>query len=190
MIAAKVLENRTKKPVFLLKLISKGNERALHLYREVLHFYENGKDKGAFFVEKRLPLHLKSYLNKGLTLTQEQLEKVRGDIRNRKLIKKPEDISEFFKTISEVKKGDGEIVDEIYTPEATTDYFPQPEPKPIVVEKEKLPEIEPEIIEPVTPVETEMTVLPTPKKKRAPRKTATDKPKRTRKLKVTEVIEY
>ena len=120
---AKRVELKRKKTFFLLKAIARGEERAKSLYHEALHFYSDGKHKFSFFVRKQLPLRIKSYVNKFIIFIKERGEERFGNIRNSRLINKKEGISEFFKNISEVEKGGGELHDEIYV-EPTIDSAP------------------------------------------------------------------
>jgi len=107
----KRIEEKRKKPFFLFKLISNGDENVRKLHHKSLHFYSVGKDKAAFFVKKRLPMHSRNSLNKFITKLGEQTEKYMGDIRDSRLLKKSDGISEFFKNMSTIEKGAGEIND-------------------------------------------------------------------------------
>lgn len=108
---AKRVEEKRKTSVFLFKLISKGDERIRGLHHKSVHFYSVGKDRIAFFVKKQLPMRSRNSLNKFITRFSEQAEKYMGDIRDSRLLKKPDGISEFFKSMSSVEKGTGEIND-------------------------------------------------------------------------------
>jgi hypothetical protein len=167
LLVAKIIELRGNKPIFILRAVSKGDERARDLYHKSLKLYSDGKVKLVFFVQRELPVRAKIYLNKGLSWTQERLEEYFGNVRNSRLIDRREGISEFIKNISEIEKG-GELHEEIYV-EPTIDEAPlayRVTPAPVLnteVPKEK-------------PVK--------PKKPRAPRKP------RAKKIPVIEVSEY
>lgn len=108
---AKRVEMKSKRPSFLLKIVSRGDEHARVAYHETLHFYSEGKHKLAFFVKKQLPLKVKSYFYKGVSYVRAKGEERFGNKRNSRLIKRDGGISEFFKSISEIEKGSGEIND-------------------------------------------------------------------------------
>ncbi len=107
-------EERRKRGVLLLKLISRGDERMRELHHKSLHFYSTGREKVVFFIKKQLPMRLKNSLNKFIIKLSEQVTKYMGDIRNSRLLKKSDGISEFFKNMSTVEKGSGEINDVYY----------------------------------------------------------------------------
>lgn len=158
--------NRQK--VFMLRAISKGDERARDLYRKSLHLYSDGKHKALFFLEKQLPTKAKIYTNRVLAKLAEVSEERFGNIRNSRFLEKREGISEFFKSISEMEKGGGELHDEVYV-EPTIDETP--------------------LAYRITPtfVPTEQTTAETTPKVKKPR--AARKP-RVKKLQVVEVVEY
>lgn len=130
LIVAKRIENRSGKRFFLLRAISKGDAHVRDLYQRSLNFYSEGKDKSLFFFKKQLPLKVKRGLTKAQTLIQEKVESRFGNVRNSRLLKRQEGISEFFKNISEVEKGAGEINGHIYQPEQSTPAVVKPEPAP------------------------------------------------------------
>ncbi len=102
---------------FLLRAVSRGDERARDLYHKSLRFYTEGKHKFLFFAKKQAPLKIRIYINKALAYAKEKGENRFGNIRNSRLIRKPDGISEFFKSISEVEKGAGELHDDVYVEE-------------------------------------------------------------------------
>ena len=59
-------------------------------------------------------MRLKNLLNKFVAKISEQTEKYMGDIRDSRLLKKSDGISEFFKSMSSIEKGVGEINDVYY----------------------------------------------------------------------------
>lgn len=111
---AKRYEEKKRKSIFILKAISKGDERARDSLVRLLHFYSIGKEKAEIFIKKQLPLRTKNWRYKSISYLKENAAKYLGDMRNSKLIKRSDGISEFFKNISEIEKGNGEI-NEVYT---------------------------------------------------------------------------
>ncbi len=108
---AKRFELRKKRATFILKAISIGDERAKELQHKMLNLYAEGKDRIVFFVKKELPLKLKKFVGIVVSYLKARWESYFGNIRNSHLIRKEEGISEFFKNISEIEKGNGEIHD-------------------------------------------------------------------------------
>jgi hypothetical protein len=106
---AKRVEERRKKPFFLLRAITKGDKRMRELHHKAVYLYHVSKERTGFVVKKQLPMRVKSSFNKLVARLAEEAEKRIGNIRDIRSLKKPNDISEFFKTMSEVEKGVGEI---------------------------------------------------------------------------------
>ncbi|MEK7147669.1 MAG: hypothetical protein AAB758_00045 [Patescibacteria group bacterium] len=113
MLVAKRIEEKRKKGIFLLKVISRGNERAIDLHRGALHHYSKSKEKIDFLIKKQLPLRTKSLWNKFQSFVKYSVKIYMRDMRNSRLLKRGDGISEFFKNISEIEKGGGEI-NEVY----------------------------------------------------------------------------
>lgn len=114
---AKRVEEKHKKTFFVFKAISLGDERLREIHHQSLHFYSKGKEKAAFWLKKQLPLKLRSLWNRALVLGKESTKKLVGDLRDSRLLKKKSDgMSEFFKNISDIEKGNGEI-NEVYLEE-------------------------------------------------------------------------
>ena len=109
LIGAKYLEERRNKTFLILELISKGDLHVRDFSHKAAHNYAEFREWAEFFVKKQLPLHSKSLLNKSHTLVQDKSAKYLELIRDSKLLKKSDGISEFFKTIGDVEKGNGEI---------------------------------------------------------------------------------
>lgn len=107
--AAKRMEGKRKTNVFLFKFIAKADTHVRELHHKSLHFYSEGKDKFLFVVKKQLPLRLKSHFYKTITFIKGKVMGYTGDMRNSRLLKRSDGISEFFKNISEIEKGAGEI---------------------------------------------------------------------------------
>lgn len=111
LLVAKSLERRRKRPLFILSLISKGDMRTRELYHKLVHAYYDGKEKAGFLITKQLPMRLKNFANKSATFIETKRAEYLNRMRDSRLIKKQEGISEFFKNMSEVEKGGGEIND-------------------------------------------------------------------------------
>jgi len=80
------------------------------LGHEIAHFYDLVKEKTILWTTKQLPLRAKSTWNKSTSLISELGNQYLEKIRDTKLLKSKKDgISEFFKNINEVKKGQGSI---------------------------------------------------------------------------------
>ncbi|MCR4279609.1 MAG: hypothetical protein NUV78_02630 [Candidatus Zambryskibacteria bacterium] len=146
MAVAKRLEEKRRTKVFLFKLISRGDSLAREFHHEAVNFYSASKEKTDFFIKKQLPMHSKSSLNKIISKVEEKMERHIDNLRDSRLLKKSDGISEFFKNISTVEKGVGELRGDIYNgesieteagPEAASEATP---PEPI--------EIKFEIVEP------------------------------------------
>ncbi len=106
---SKRIEEKEKRTPIILRAISKGDESVRSLHHEALHQYTHGKDKFAFWFKKQLPLKLKGFWNRVKIYTRERSNEYMRDMRSSKLLKKSDGISEFFKSISEIEKGTGEI---------------------------------------------------------------------------------
>ncbi len=144
LLLAKRVENRSGRRSFLLRAISKGDRQIRELFHRVLDFYSLGRERSLFIIQKQLPLKAKRELGKAQTYIQEKIEGQFGNVRNARLIKRQEGISEFFKNISEIEKGGGELHEEIYAP-----YAPE------------VPETSVSISQETEPV---ITIIPEPKK--------------------------
>jgi len=109
LIGAKYLEEKRGRKIFILNLISKGDLHVRDLSHKTAHEYANWREWAEFFIKKQLPMHSRSLLNKSHALAQEKSAKYLELIRDSKLLKKSDGISEFFKNVSSVEKGNGEI---------------------------------------------------------------------------------
>ncbi len=195
LLVAKRVEEKRRKTNFVLRLVSLGDTRVRELHHVSVHYYSEVKEKTGFFIKKQLPRYSKSSLNKIVAQAQERLDLYLESLRDSKLLKKSDGISEFFQTMSSVEKGAGEINEDIYTEEAptTNDIQPATEAKvelnfeisepiinePVIIEASELePTPEPIILE----------EAPKPKIKRA-RKPAAATTTTRRKLKVTSIEE-
>ena len=108
-IAAKILESKMKRPLFVLRLISKGDVLVRNIYHKLADLYLELKEKSTILVTKQLPLRARNEFNKLVAFLKDLIEKYVGNVRNSKLLKKSDGISEFYKNISEIEKGNGEI---------------------------------------------------------------------------------
>ena len=108
---AKIISDRREKPFFVLEIISKGDKYVRELYHRGIHLYSEGKDVGWVFFKKQVPLHSKNIWNKTLSFVNEKKVEYLNNMRDSRLLKKSDGISEFFKNMNEVEKGNGEIND-------------------------------------------------------------------------------
>ena len=111
LVSAKSLERKRRRPFFILAAISKGDENARRLYQRIVGLYSEGKVRARFFLEKQIPIRSRNFFNKILSFIKEKREYYVNNMRDRRLLKKPDGISEFFKNMSDVEKGTGEIND-------------------------------------------------------------------------------
>ncbi|MDO8590200.1 MAG: hypothetical protein Q7R69_02920 [bacterium] len=111
LIAAKKFGEKQKKPFFLLSIISRGDIRVRAIYHKVVHLYSEGKEKTSFLFHKQIPIHSRNSFNKLLVYLGEKREQYANNMRDSRLLKKSDGISEFFKNISDIEKGNGEIHD-------------------------------------------------------------------------------
>lgn len=100
-ITAKIVEEKFRRKPFLLRLISRGDERARILSQEMAHGYTDIKERINFFINKQFPLQARNFINKTNSLIKSEAEKRIGDIRGSRFLKKSDGISEYFKSISE-----------------------------------------------------------------------------------------
>ena|SRR3989344_8327756 len=109
LITIKRLQQKLKKPFFVFSIISKADTHIRELHQRLVHLYSDSKEKTSFFFEKQIPIHSKNVLNKSISFLKEKREQYIGNIRDSRLLKKSDGISEFFKNMSEIEKGNGEI---------------------------------------------------------------------------------
>ncbi len=111
LVSAKSLERKRRKPFLILTLISRGDIHVRALYHKAVHLYSDSKEKTWFLLKKQVPKHSRNSLNKLLSFIREKREQYVGKMRDSRLLKKPDGMSEFFKSMSDVEKGNGEIND-------------------------------------------------------------------------------
>ena len=125
MIAALLLgkrhEEKTHKPFFILGWISQGDTHARELSHRSAHLYAEVKERGVFFVRKQFPMHAQSSFHKLQARLDERINYYTQELRDSKLLKKSDGISEFLKNIAEVEKGNGEINDTLVDSQNTSD---------------------------------------------------------------------
>lgn len=133
MLVSKTIEEKRGKSLFVLRAISRGDEKARYWLEKGLHQYSIRKEKILIFVTKQLPLKSKSYWNKFQSWAKEAGAKYASDLRNSKLLRRSdsEGISEFFKNISEIEKGSGEI-NEIFEDKESEPISPEEKTQPII----------------------------------------------------------
>jgi|GEM_PF-1151259 len=110
---AKRHELRYKQTIFVLRLISRGDELVRKLHHRSIAFYSESKTKAEVLFKKQLPLRVRAGFNKTLSLIEEKSSLYLKRVRDSHLIKRSDGISEFFKSISEIEKGAGEINDSL-----------------------------------------------------------------------------
>lgn len=128
LVSAKILEDKLKRKPLFLRLVSLGDERVKLWSEDFHHKYSEWKERAKFFVEKQLPLHTKSTLNKTTAMIKEKAEQYIGDIRGSKYLKKSDGISEFFKSLSEKENG-GRIDGSLERPEDSQGESSKVEPR-------------------------------------------------------------
>lgn len=111
LIIAKRLEQKRKKTFLIFNFISKSNIHIRKLFHRMVHYYSEGKERLLFFFKKRIPMHFKNSSNKLVTFLLEKKVKYITNMRDSRLLKKSDGISEFFKNMSSIEKGNGEIHD-------------------------------------------------------------------------------
>lgn len=111
LITTKKLGERRKRRFFILSVISKGDIHIRKFYHRIVHFYSEGKEQALFILKKQVPKHSKNFFNKLLTFLKKKREQYVVSMRDSRLLKKPDGISEFFKSMSDIEKGNGEIHD-------------------------------------------------------------------------------
>lgn len=99
------------RPFFISNAISKSDKRARELYHQTVHFYSVGRERALFLLKNRVPMHSRNSRNKLLSFIREKRKQYIINMRDSRLLKKPDGISEFFKNMSNIEKGNGEIHD-------------------------------------------------------------------------------
>ncbi len=164
---AKRREEKRKQPVLILRAISRGDERVRGYHHWALDWYTLGKDQAGFWFKKQLTLKAKSLWNRFISWNKGMVSQYMGDMRDARLLKRSEGISEFFKSISEVEKGLGEI-NETLDETIAEGYYPLPSVTEIRrVEEPKTAVSAPKVSKPARTRKVALSASPV-KKKRAP----------------------
>ena len=114
LLAIKKLGEGRRKQFFILKAISKGDRHVKEVYHKIVSLYTHDKERFMLFLKKRIPLHSKNSLNKSLSFLRNKKDRYLERLRDSKLIGKSDGISEFFRNMSDIEKGNGEIHDHIH----------------------------------------------------------------------------
>jgi len=113
LITGKMWEEKNRKSFFLLRWISKGDERFREFSQSSAHKYADLKEDAGFLIKRQVPLHTRNIANKTYAMFQEKGNKFLSDLKEGKLFgRKNEGISEFLKDISEMEKENGQTLDE------------------------------------------------------------------------------
>src|ERR1035437_8020225 len=83
-VSAKWWELRKHESVWVLRMISKGDESFKILSHNATHLYSVYREKLEFLIKKQVPLHSKNIVNKTSSLVKQKLVEIKGDIRNTK----------------------------------------------------------------------------------------------------------
>lgn len=113
LILSKKYELRYKKETLVLRLVSRGDERLKELNHKLAEHYLKARDEIERFIKKTVRMRVKLSLNKFTSFIKERMDEYSESLRDTRLLKKSDGLSEFFKSIKEVEKGQGEIVDHI-----------------------------------------------------------------------------
>lgn len=105
LLAAKKLQERGRNPLFLFRWITRSDERIRDWHQKALNMYSEGKEKISFFATRQIKLHSKNTFNKLVAFLKEKREQYENNMRNSRLLKKSDGISEFFKSMSDIEKG-------------------------------------------------------------------------------------
>ena len=100
---------RGRSSIFPLNIISYSDGYIRRIYHRLIHFYSDTKDGAHFVWKKQLPMQSRNWLNKLSTYLNEMREQYSHNMRDSRLLKKTDGLSEFFKSMSEIEKGNGEI---------------------------------------------------------------------------------
>jgi hypothetical protein len=113
LLVAKKIEEKRRKPLFVLAALSRSNIYVREVYQHVVHWYSDGKENFSFIVEKQIPMHTVNYKNKLISFLKEKRDEYTNNMRDTRLLRRSDGISEFFQSISNVEKVGGEIHDSL-----------------------------------------------------------------------------
>src|SRR3989344_1997569 len=111
LLSAKKLGKERIKSFFILNAISKGDVYARDFYHKAIHLYSEGKQRISFLFKRQIPIHSKNSFNKLISFIKEKRERYVNNMRDTRLLKKSDGISEFIKNMSDIERGNGEIND-------------------------------------------------------------------------------
>jgi predicted RNA-binding protein len=111
LVLAKHFEAKYKRRFFFLRTVSKGDIHVRTLYHHGVRLYTEAKERAFIYITKQLPLRARNLSNKASVQLRERVERYTGDIRNSRLLKKSDGISEFFRNVADIERGRGEIND-------------------------------------------------------------------------------
>jgi len=100
----KMREQKTKKQPFLLRIITLGDERIQIFSQKSAHWYADRKDDAIYFFEKQLPIRSKRLWAKTQATAIEKWGILMNDLREMKILKRSEGLSEFFQARDEEKE--------------------------------------------------------------------------------------
>ena len=110
-VATKGVAEKRKRAFYIFDAISSADSYVREIYHKSVRFYDKGKEKIFFLFKKQVPIHSKNSINKLIFFLQEKRKQYIENMRDSRLLKKSDGISEFFKNMSEIEKGNGEIND-------------------------------------------------------------------------------
>ena len=103
LLTAKLIEEKRRKQIFVLGIISMGNESVRRYSRFITHKYSEFKTRLDLTLTKRLPNQFKVLSNRAGNFLKEYVEYYTEKARNSRLLKRNGGISEFFKNISNAR---------------------------------------------------------------------------------------
>jgi len=109
---AKHLGQGRENPFIIFRLISRGETHAREIYHTTIHLYTEWKERLTLLFKKKIYLYSRNILNKLSTFVEEKRLEYLNNMRDSKLLKRQDGISEFYKNMSSVEKGNGEIYED------------------------------------------------------------------------------
>ena len=105
LVVAKYQGERRRQQLFILEIISNGDMSVRDLSHRAAHSYSEFKNWAEFFLKKQLPMQTKSWFNKSQAFIRSKSDTYLEMIRDSRLLKKSDGISEFFQNTSTTEKG-------------------------------------------------------------------------------------
>lgn len=125
----KAVGEKRGKPLLIFDMISRGDIYVRNHYHKSLNLYSEWKDRVELLFKKQLKLHSKNTFNKSVNLLKKKHGEYMSNMRDSKLLKKPDGLSEFFKNMSDIERGNGEINDTyLDIPEETIEVVQEEKP--------------------------------------------------------------